>query len=406
MRLVTNPYSFSFDAIDPKKLEPDQHGQVRIKAKIMTIGKLRYVTDDGKEYFGNITLDNLKKAQKTAALKPITIRHPPKMLNASDVKLYQEGFSADAAKIEEIDGKPWLVNDIILQTEAAINTAKEGRLGVSAGYFRIPIPKKGNILDFQNPDINHIAIGCLSPRAEGAELYSLDEAEGESGRIFPANLKKEVQMTEKLKERTLKGLKIGDFSLDEAPIEYTDASKNIVDVYDTREKKMIKEIKILNQRLVDQKTSMDDAIIEVKKELDTVVGQKEALEKTGGELKEKMESLVSMDEAIEQINRIAEVKEFANSIGVKDEFKTEIQGVKLCCHKLGGISSMDEDVSDEKLMGMYSVYKSDRKDSAELAKSRDALMKAGSSMDDGKTVSFADMDVDSIVKFVKRKKGA
>jgi len=375
---ATNPYSL--DELDFEKLVPDKHGRVRVKAKIMTTGKLRYTTPDGKTYYGNITLADLEKAKGTAGLKPVTVRHPPDLLNSSDVSLYQEGVSADAATIEEIDGKPWLINELILQTDRAINTAKEGKFGVSAGYFRDAIPKEGNVLDFSNIDINHIAIGCLNPRAEGAEMYSLDDAESESGRIYPAKQQNPNKEAKQMKQ-TLNAVEVGAFSLDEAQIEYEEGSEGAIKALANREKKLVKYAK-------DLQSSLDEKEQEHKEKLGDVSGDLKVKNAKVEELEKQLENSVSMDDVGEYADKLASVREEAKFWGIKDVVKDIGEGMRLICETARPGISFD----DAEIPGAYKGIVGDKKQTKKKIESDKALANV-SSMDDKTKVSISQLDI-------------
>ena len=221
-QLITNPYVLD-QSFDTKELVEDRHGRITVPARIMKVGQLKYLTSTGKEVYANINLDDLEKAKKTVVNKPITIGHPPVMLNPDNVKDYQEGISADNARIEEIDGEQWLVNDLVLQTTRAKNTVKEGKLGISAGYYRDAIPKGLNIVDFKDIDGNHIAIGSPSPRAKGAGI-SLDSSESDFGQIIDLDKQQTIKKEVKMGKWTLEAVKGQGYSLDEAQIIYADDS--------------------------------------------------------------------------------------------------------------------------------------------------------------------------------------
>lgn len=384
MQHIQNPYSF--DNIDPEDLKPDKHGRVRVKAKIMREGKLKYVTPEGQTYYGNITLDALKKAKQTAALKSITIRHPPNLLKAEDVKKYHEGISEDNAQIENIDGINWLTNTLILQTPEAVNVAKEGNFGVSAGYFRDAIPKEGNILDFDNPDINHIAIGCLNPRAEGAEIYSLDDAEAEAGRLLPAEQQNPTEEVKKMKQ-TLNAVEVGAFSLDEARIVYDeDKSQDAINVFDDREKKLVKHVKKLQK-------SMDEMEKTHEEKLGELSGENKGLKAKVEELEKEKETMISMDDLNTQVQELADVRAKADEYGVEESFTTPFDGKKLIVEKVYPDSSFDE----SEILGAYKTIEGDPKDTKEKIKSDQALKETKTSMD-SKSVGLSKIDVNALKK--------
>lgn len=390
---IQDPYSF--DEIDVSKLTPDAHGRVKVKAKIMTTGKLKYVTPSGKVYYGDITLDNLKKARESAKYKPVTVRHPPDLINEKDVDQFMEGVSTDAAEIEEIDGKPWLVNTLILQTERAQNTVREGKFGVSAGYFRNAIPKEGNVLDFSNIDINHIAIGCLNPRAEGAEIYSLDDAEGEAGRLIPAkqqNPKKEVTMH----KQTLEAVEVGGFSLDEALVQYDDSAEteSAVKTFMNREKKLKAELKNL-QKSLDEKESQSTT------KLGEISGELKAANEKIKAMQASLDASVSMDEVKEKVKEFAVIESLLDQYEIKESFDDATEGWKLIIDKAYPGMSYD----DSEIPGLKKSILKDKEHTKKLVQSNKALQDGKKSMDSANRVSFSQIDVGMIKKAKLYKRG-
>lgn len=386
MNLLTNPYSF--DEIDPEKIKPDIHGRVKVRAKIMTTGKLKYIGPDGKPWIANVRLEDLEKARSTLAYKPVTIKHPPALLDGASVTAYQEGVSADNGAIEEIDGKQWLVSDLILQSDRAINTAKEGKLGVSAGYYRKALPANGNEFDFSDIDINHIAIGCLNPRAEGAEIYSLDDAESEAGMLYPAKQQNPTKEVKQMKQ-TLNAVEVGAFSLDEAQIDYEEGSEGAVKTFQNREKKLVKQIK-------DLQVSMDDKEQEHKEKFGEVSGDLKVKNAKIEELEKKLEDSVSMDDVGEYADNLSKVREEAKFWGIKDEVKDIGEGMRLVCETARPGISFD----DEEIPGAYKGIVSDKKQTKKKIESDKALANA-SSMDDKTKVSFSQLDIGMLRKSKK-----
>ncbi len=368
-QLVTNPYSF-----DSYTLEKDAHGQARVNAKIMKVGRLKYKTKDGKEFFGNISLEELTKAIPTASTKSITIKHPPGMLKPSDVKNYQEGVSADGYEIKEFDDGQWLYGPVVLQSDKAIETAESGKLGVSAGYLRNAVPTdiEGEF-DFKDIDINHIAIGCDNPRAEGASI-SLDEAEDDSAKIYSFAKQQKPKKHEvcKMKEK-LNAVKVGDFSLDEARIEYDEKdSKDVAIVIGRHDE--------IAARLGKVQESLDSAEVTHQEEKSELTGANKILTEQNESLKKDLENMISLDDVESRMVELADVREVAKVNGVEGVFKTEAEGMKAIVDKVSPGHNLD----DAGIRGAYVVIKGDPKDAEERRKSREALKiaKKKESLDD------------------------
>ncbi len=384
-QLITNPYSF--DAVTIKE---DAHGRAIVKAKIMKVGQLRYTDRSGRELYANVSLGDLERGKKSVSLKPITIKHPPNMLMGDDVKLYMEGTSADNAQIEEIDGETWLTNDLVLQTDTAKNVAREGRIGVSAGYYRNAETKGVNIVDFKDIDINHIAIGCDDPRAKGAELYSLDSSESDFGRIYDLDkqqtIKKEVRM-----KRKLSAVKGQGYSLDEAQIDYVDESDSVIEQMDLRQKTLIGQF---DAELDKQEQSFDDANEKLITEVSELKGAKTVLEEENKTLKEQAEKMISMDDVEKTISELADVRTVAETVFSKKEdipeFTKPIDGIKAVVEKKHPGVSFDD---DSQYRGAFAIIKGNPKDNEEMRKSQQALedakKKGGASMDDDNEGKFS-----------------
>ncbi|MBU2648522.1 DUF2213 domain-containing protein [bacterium] len=365
--IFTTPYS-----IDSYQIERDRHGQAYVNARIMKVGKLRYTSPEGKTYYGNISLDALQKAIPTARIKTVTIKHPPEMLTASNRMKYQEGTSADGFKIEEYKGEQWLTGPVVLASDRALKTAESGKLGVSAGYYRTAVRTDDpEVFDFTDIDINHIAIGCDNPRAEGAGI-SLDESEAGTVLVFEKqqhNSKQKVQMKE-----LLPAVKVGAFSLDESPIEYADESSSAIEKFKAREKQLISQIQTTQG-------SLDEATGELK----AVKVQKE-------ELETKLENTISMDDLKAQVKALSEVQALAKQHKIEAEFDTPLAGKKLIVSKVYPNQSFD----DSEIEGAFKTIQANPKDTAERLKSKEALK--GASMDSmpGKKTSLSRVDVNSL----------
>lgn len=382
-QLITNPYNYS-----KYTLERDSHGRAIVSAKIMTNGRLKYKLRNGSIFFGNISLDNLNKAAKTANLKPVTIGHPPGLLKPSDVTKYQEGISASDFDVKEIDGKHWLVGSLILQSEKAIEAAESGGLGISAGYLRNIDMKNLDVQDDIefHPDINHIAIACPDPRAKGASI-SLDEAEDDSARIyFFANQQKPKKKGIIMKDKFY-AVKVGDFSMDEVSIEYDEEGKGVVDAIakaQNREERFVK-------RISDMHESMDNKEKTHKEKNSELEGANKILLEQNEAMKNEMENMVSLDNIDERIEVLAEVHETAKINGVTGKFKTDLEGMKAIVDKISPEHSLD----DAGVRGAYHVIRADPKDAKERRISKEALEKLDrKSMDDNKGYrSFGDLKI-------------
>ena len=397
MKLITNPYS-----LDDCKLEFDKNGYGHAQAKIMKVGKLRYVDQKGETFFADVSLDELEKVKNTAVPMDITIRHPSDLLSPKDVQEHSHGTTLGKPEIKEIDGEQWLVDGVILKTEKAINTAEAGQLGTSAGYWRDAVRIDDGHVKFEDIVPNHLAIGCFSPRAKGAELFSLDSSDSEHGRIFELDkqqtLKKEVRM-----KRTLNAVKGQGYSLDEAPIEYADESDGAVETMAMRQKALIGQF---DTELEKVKKSFDDKVSDLETKNGELSGENKALKTQNEELEEKLKNSVSMDEAKTQIKEMADIQAECQARGIEDEFNTPLEGQRLCVEKDNPGVSFD----DNEVPGAYKTLKKiEPKDAAELKKSKKALADAkGGSMDSMNKVSIAQMDIVALkkAKQLQKRKGA
>lgn len=394
-QLITNPYSF-----DSYKIETDSQGRAIVNAKIMTTGRLKYKNKNGDVFFGNISLEELEKAIPSANLKPITIKHPPGMLRPSDVTKHQKGFSADGYKIKEIDGKPWLFGPVVLNSEEALNVAESGELGVSAGYFRDAEPTGiDGEFNFKNIDINHIAIGCDNPRAKGAGL-SLDEAEDDSARIYSFANQQKPEKKEVIMKQKLIAIKVGDFSMDEASIEYDESGTGTIQAI---EKFQDRETKLVN-KLVDFQESMDSLEVSYNEKIGDLTGETKGLNAKVEELEQEMSKMISLDDIDKMAEERADVKAELVARGIEDDFRTILEGKKLVVKHDFPNQSFD----DSEIEGAYKTRNVDKKDLIERRKSNDALLKLKSgdhSMDSGDRVSFSQLDIQAMIRNKQLKAG-
>jgi hypothetical protein len=401
MKLIQNAYS-----IDDCRLEFDRNGYGHAKAKIMKVGPLRYTDQKGTPYFADISLDELKKVQNTAVPMDITIRHPSDLLSPDDVQKHSHGTTLGKPEIREIDGEQWLVDGVILKTKEAINVAESGQLGTSAGYWRDAIEISEGNVKFEDIVPNHLAIGCFSPRAKGAELFSLDSSDSETGRIFELDKqqtpkKKEVRMA----KRILNAVKGQGYSVDEAPIEYADESEGAVEKLVMREKVLIGQF---DAELDRQKKSFDEKTEEITTKNGELSGENKALKAQVEELNGKLENTMSMDEAKERIKEMSDIKAVAEANGIMDDFETPLEGKRLVVEK---VYSTDE-YEDGEIDGAYKTIKKNPEDSKKLAASNAALAaaKKKGSMDSngvpGK-VSISQMSMSALKKAKQlKRKGA
>ncbi|GAF70155.1 unnamed protein product, partial [marine sediment metagenome] len=328
-QLITNPYILDQYSFDTKELIEDRHGRITVPAKIMKVGQLKYMTPSGQEIYANISFDDLEKAKATITNKPVTIGHPPVMLNPDNVMKYQQGISADNARIEEIDGEQWLVNDLILQTTKAKNTVKEGKLGISAGYYRDAVSKGLNVVDFKSIDGNHIAIGSPSPRAKGAGI-SLDSSESDFGQIIDLDTQQPTKGVGIMK-RKLNAVSQG-FSMDEASIDHADDAGTIAafDLMETREKTLVLQAR---DQIEKQNKSFDDMKTDLETKNSELSGESKALKTQVDELTEAAKDTISMDDALEYGKKFNSVETACKKRGIETEFKTIEAGMRLCVEK-------------------------------------------------------------------------
>lgn len=388
-QLLTNPYSF-----DACKVEKDSQGRAIINAKIMTTGRLKYKNKNGDTFYGNITLEELEKAVPSANLKPITIKHPPEMVRPSDVTKYQKAFSADGYSIKEIDGKPWLYGPVVLNSEEALSVAESGKLGVSAGYFRDAEPTGvDGEFNFKNIDINHIAIGCDNPRAEGAGL-SLDEAEDDSARIYSFAKSAKTKKKEVIMKQKLSAVKVGDLSMDEISIEYDEAGKGTeqaIAMFQDRELKLV-------DQLGKVQGSMDNAEETHKTELGEVTGKNKALTSKVEELEKEKENMVSLDEVEKITEERSGVKLEVEDRGLEANFKTVLEGKRMVIEYDFPNQSFD----DSEIEGAYKTRNVDKKDVAEQKKSKKALKDHQTTSMDDKKVGISKIDPSELKKKNKK----
>lgn len=374
--LIINPYSF-----DTYEVKRDQSGFGHARVKMMKVGQLKYHDGQDKKYYANISYDELKKLENNAFPIPITIKHPSGMLSPKDVLKYQHGVTGGKYQVEEINGEQWLTTDAVLYTDEAIKIAESGKLGVSAGYWREAIELNGDNVSFKNIIPNHLAIGCDNPRAKGAGL-SLDDQSMDSATVYSFDKQQTKEVT--MAKRVLSAVKVGDYSLDEATIEYADESTAAVEKMIEREKAIIKHFEAEHGKT---KASMDEATGELK-----------ALKSKVEKLEEDAKGMVSMDEVQKQVEDLAEVRQVAKDLKIEAEFKTPFEGKKAIVTKVCGGQSFD----DSEIIGAYKTIKSNPKQSKEDLMSKKALQSMDSAPGEKKYIPLSKVDVQSL----KTKKSA
>ncbi len=400
MKLITNPFS-----VDDCKLKIDKNGYGHARAKIMKVGKLRYVDEKtGLTYFADVSLDELEKVKNTAVPIDITIRHPSDLLGPEDVQKSSHGTTLGKPEIEEIDGETWLIDGVILKTKESINVVDSGQLGTSAGYWRDAIEVNEGNVKFEDIVPNHLAIGCFSPRAKGAELFSLDSSDSENGRIFELDTQQKPKKKEVRMKRTLNAVKGQGYSLDEAPIEYADESDSVVSELIVRQKALIGQF---DTELENQKKSFDDKTGGLSTKNGELSGENKALKAKNEELEKELKNTMSLDEATEKIKEMSDVKAVAESHEITEDFDTPEAGKRLVVEK---VYSTDE-YEDSEIEGAYKTIQKNPKDAKNLHKAAEKLKAAkknGGSMDSDKKVSLSQLDIGALKrnKLIQKQKGA
>ncbi len=361
---------YSNDAV----YEEDANGAIRVSARVMKTGLLKYTDPRGVNYTANISEQELENSISTAGLKPIIHLHGKDMIDPDNYRDQMSergvGTSAENFRVEEKDGEQWLVGDFVIQNKDEIELVKKAKVEnkkvwVSSGYYRDPVQTGASSFDFKNIKFNHYALNVGTPRAKGASLDSIDAIIGET-----QNNKNEVNMKYVL--------------ADEMPVEYDEKPSGAIDIFKSRENKLKDEVQLQHSIIAENKKSMDDA-----------AGKIQGFELQIAELNKKLENTCSMDDLDTKVQELTDVKADATERGVdikecKNVFEVKKKAVE---------TVFDKSFDDALVEGAYSALPA-IKDSKDIIKSKEKLTNAGKKSMDS-VVSISRMSPNEIKHRIK-----
>ena len=178
---VDDNRSIRFDRGVLRKAEITPEGYLRAEAVFARDGILEYRTPDGRVRKELRTPESNKKALTGFGLRPVTVEHPPVLLDAQNARQYAVGMT-DSTVYYDTGG---FVRGVITVFDSeAVNLIRSGeKLEISAGYQCKVEPSsgewKGDSYDAIQKDleINHVCVTLRGRAGSDVRVY-LDSAEG------------------------------------------------------------------------------------------------------------------------------------------------------------------------------------------------------------------------------------
>jgi hypothetical protein len=342
-----------------KPFETDQ-GYMRADARLTRVGIFKYKNYDGtitKEFKAPEEVFNVDSMDSLAAI-PLTNDHPPIMLDSSNTRYFQIGFTGEQVKK---DGN-FVKNRLTITDGETIRQVKDERkVEVSCGYHCDVIPEKGmwngEVYDAVQKNIryNHVSVvdkGRAGPEVK-IKLNRMDAYMIEcDGQANESDLKSFENRNDGGTINSRKqGGDIMPVKIKVDGIEY-EVTEGLADKIVAKDKKI---------------DSLTTDIEKRTKELDEAKGKVDALEgevaKKDEEIKAAKADKPSMAEIRKEAKSRVDLEGFTKEIMTEKELEainfdeiTDVELKKLCIKKADEKADL-EDVSDDYVNGMFSVLK-------------------------------------------------
>lgn len=147
---------FHLDTGNIFKAERTPEGYLNCHARVARVGILEYQSADGEKRFERVTPEVLfnKDSYSTLKMKPVTVEHPPMLLDVTNHNQYAKGTTSN---IVTIDGD--FLGVIMTITNAdAIKAIESGITQVSCGYMATCKPLPDGTFQQTSREYNHLAI--------------------------------------------------------------------------------------------------------------------------------------------------------------------------------------------------------------------------------------------------------
>lgn len=124
--------------------------------RVSRTGDLAYRNDDGSQRIEVVTPETLfdKVSYDSLKMKPVTLRHPPVLVNSGNARDYQRGMTGN---LVYFDGDFLGVVATVTDRET-IDAIKDGVRETSCGYTCDVVPRADGKFDQRNRQYNHVAI--------------------------------------------------------------------------------------------------------------------------------------------------------------------------------------------------------------------------------------------------------
>jgi hypothetical protein len=182
------------------KMQVTPEGYLQGEAVVTRTGVFRYIEADGTERLELRHKDDVlrKESLDTLKLIPVTLFHPPEMVNAENARLYSVGSTGESYSIEKSGDVDLISSRFSVNDAKAVDEVKTGRARqLSLGYMQESIPEEG-VYNGQrythrqtNIKYNHLAlvpkgragdVACI--RMDGA-AWQIDSLEGTTEESLP-----------------------------------------------------------------------------------------------------------------------------------------------------------------------------------------------------------------------------
>lgn len=178
-----------FDLGEIREAQRTPQGFLKVPGFATRTGVFPYVTTSGKMRYELRHPDDVFDPKSMATLQgaPVTIEHPPKMLNPTNVAQYRKGHASDRVEVN----RDLLETDLIVEDQDAIDAIEKEHLReLSSGYVSDVVEEAGVYNDTpythrqKNIQYNHIAI-VRRGRAGPEVRMHLDSADAVMQELSP-----------------------------------------------------------------------------------------------------------------------------------------------------------------------------------------------------------------------------